>query len=1564
MAVLAGDTFTDADGVLLTAHAATSGESWVLNFGASPEILGDRLVHPDDAANISYLNHTPASADYEVQCDFRCLTNLDYIPALHARLDTATNTGYYVTYNASAGRFECNAGGNFLGSYAQALAPGDDIQLKIGCVGTAIVFSFKFLAATSWVAMVSVTDSAYAATGFGALLVRAATTGAGWHADNFKVQQAGTAYNAAIPSSAPAPLLSSFASGNIDATHATVSWASDIAGDTRIDYGTTTAYGSQSALVGTLVTSHQVALAGLTPGTTYHWRARTTSGAGVATLGPDQTFATGAAVATAPVVSNISVVANSPSTIIVTFDTSQPTDAAVRYGPTTGYGTTTPASDAYPGYATHHVVTITGLAPATLYHVQPVAANATGTASNNGVTPDSSATTPTGAPSGAAWLVDDFFGTAGTILSAHSAPRGGGWSPTTGGDVTGLVLTNANRVRGNTNYGLTFFSAATPANPDHEILATIFVASPTTDFALAGKVDPATQGDGWSLQFPAGGNPSLSVNGVGMGGFTYPLSAGQSHDILLQFIGTQCVVKTRLAGTGTWAIQLNVTDANAGAATRAARLGLVGLTFNGGSDVAGLHVDSIYGQDLNSPAIIVPTISSIAVTNPTVNGGTVAVATNTPTTCALDYGTTTAYGKNTTDDTSTTTHSQVIADINPSSGGTLVHYQVTVLSTSGGIARSADQTFTTTQASSGLSPQALILQANYETISVRAPFQLVGSPVGYSAIVEYKRPAEATWRLGHALWLDTRPTVGAINAPNPYVNEARTKIFGLAPNVTYNVRVTFAGPAVQGNPVVAATLATRDATPPAPAARTVNVAASQAAIQAALDAALPGDVIRVASGTVTLTAPLSMNVGGNGGGAWGSGWVRLTSQSGVAADVTLRGDGAITTILAMPSAFCRVDHLTLGYSQRAVIAGGASGKSNWWVDHCNINDWEGDTATGDGSIHAGIAFLVNPKLLTIHNNALRYRLGSPLDTINQRGGSDGIYQKMQPDWGPVGGQSCVFDNVVYGGWDCIGGEVEDSVGGGWGENSDIYRNVCSFNNDDAIQVDGTSLNLATWENVTYHGLVGISSCPDIIGPTFHIRNIIRPTFGNQGYGFPDQEGGVCGFKLGDNSSGQTYIYHTTIHNVKADALQETNGGIANFTMRNNAVYSGRYFIEFGSNPGPFPAVDYSAVQIDQLPDRQRFVKWGGQIYGFYDTYLAGTGMDTHSQLQATLLTTDWTDPTNGDYSLKPGSTLRNAGVVIPGINSQVENPAWNFQGAAPDIGALESTAAGTGLAGTLQAGAATMTGAGLVVTPGPGDTTAPVISNVQASAITTTGATITFTTDELATDIVDYGPTTGYGLTATDATLRTSHSRALGGLSPGTQYHYRIRATDGSGNLRTGPDNVLTTASAADTTPPVISAVVASAITPTGATITWTTDEPATSQVDYGPTTGYGTQSTLDATLTTSHSVTLAGLTAATLYHFRPRSADASANLRLGTDATFTTAAAGGPTITGISPSTVVAGVGGFTLTIDGSGFTGSSVVRVNGSSRTTTYVSATRLTAVILAGDVAAAGVDSVQVV
>ncbi|HQR36323.1 MAG TPA: hypothetical protein PLK30_26600, partial [Blastocatellia bacterium] len=70
------------------------------------------------------------------------------------------------------------------------------------------------------------------------------------------------------------------------------------------------------------------------------------------------------------------------------------------------------------------------------------------------------------------------------------------------------------------------------------------------------------------------------------------------------------------------------------------------------------------------------------------------------------------------------------------------------------------------------------------------------------------------------------------------------------------------------------------------------------------------------------------------------------------------------------------------------------------------------------------------------------------------------------------------------------------------------------------------------------------------------------------------------------------------------------------------------------------------------------------------------------------------------------------------------------------------------------------------------------------------------------------------------------------------------------------------------------------------------------------------------------------------------------------------------PTTISISPSVGIAGGASFTLTVNGTNFTGSSTVNWKGNARATTFVSATQLTAVIPAADIAVAGTAAVTVV
>jgi peptide/nickel transport system substrate-binding protein len=93
-----------------------------------------------------------------------------------------------------------------------------------------------------------------------------------------------------------------------------------------------------------------------------------------------------------------------------------------------------------------------------------------------------------------------------------------------------------------------------------------------------------------------------------------------------------------------------------------------------------------------------------------------------------------------------------------------------------------------------------------------------------------------------------------------------------------------------------------------------------------------------------------------------------------------------------------------------------------------------------------------------------------------------------------------------------------------------------------------------------------------------------------------------------------------------------------------------------------------------------------------------------------------------------------------------------------------------------------------------------------------------------------------------------------------------------------------------NTTELVISGVSASAES-NNATVTWTTDDASSSQVEYGTTTSYGLTTTLDTTKVTSHSVLVKDVPPGAIIHYRVKS-DSGTDTAASADATITTNAA------------------------------------------------------------------------
>jgi hypothetical protein len=123
-----------------------------------------------------------------------------------------------------------------------------------------------------------------------------------------------------------------------------------------------------------------------------------------------------------------------------------------------------------------------------------------------------------------------------------------------------------------------------------------------------------------------------------------------------------------------------------------------------------------------------------------------------------------------------------------------------------------------------------------------------------------------------------------------------------------------------------------------------------------------------------------------------------------------------------------------------------------------------------------------------------------------------------------------------------------------------------------------------------------------------------------------------------------------------------------------------------------------------------------------------------------------------------------------------------------------------------------------------------------------------------------------------------SNGGNIGGNSRYLQYRADL-STSAPASTPVLNDIAIACTPGADLIPPLITNVVATpAVDGLSATITWDTDEPADSRVDYGLSGGALNSSESSATLVTAHSILLSGLTPGTTYDYRVTSEDAALN--------------------------------------------------------------------------------------
>ncbi|WKZ28704.1 MAG: fibronectin type III domain-containing protein [Patescibacteria group bacterium] len=166
-----------------------------------------------------------------------------------------------------------------------------------------------------------------------------------------------------------APSISNVQAVLITGTTARITWDTNEDADALVDYGLTASYGSNASNA-TMTNAHTVNLSGLSPSTTYHFRATSKDASNNTASSGDFTFTTADTVP--PTISNIFTDAITQTSARVNWATDELADSRVRYGLTDSYGAVVSSGS----LVANHQITLNGLAAGTLYHFSVSSADA------------------------------------------------------------------------------------------------------------------------------------------------------------------------------------------------------------------------------------------------------------------------------------------------------------------------------------------------------------------------------------------------------------------------------------------------------------------------------------------------------------------------------------------------------------------------------------------------------------------------------------------------------------------------------------------------------------------------------------------------------------------------------------------------------------------------------------------------------------------------------------------------------------------------------------------------------------------------------------------------------------------------------------------------------------------------------------------------------------------------------------------------------------------------------------------------------------------------------------
>jgi hypothetical protein len=297
-----------------------------------------------------------------------------------------------------------------------------------------------------------------------------------------------------------------------------------------------------------------------------------------------------------------------------------------------------------------------------------------------------------------------------------------------------------------------------------------------------------------------------------------------------------------------------------------------------------------------------------------------------------------------------------------------------------------------------------------------------------------------------------------------------------------------------------------------------------------------------------------------------------------------------------------------------------SAPRNITVDGNTITDFN-CTNIPDSSekYRAGIGVLYSGSNIRVTNNLIKFRAALAEDAPGQRSYSNGIWFASRTRNASGGGHYIAYNRIV-GGYDGIGGEVEEDPNGSFDQDTTIEFNTIVNGNDDGIQVEGGGENVIVRNNdIALYG-TGIALASPHSGPLRIENNVIHhPRRGVQGNLFCFKVGRADGSGEAPLSTATSVLTGNVCTADGADAMdgvKQTDLTLAPIVFRDNCLQVSRYIYEI--TYGPTTGLEFDGNTFSTT-DPERFIKWGSNttLYRSLEAFQQATGQEASGQVGQT-----------------------------------------------------------------------------------------------------------------------------------------------------------------------------------------------------------------------------------------------------------------------------------------------------------------------------------------------------------